>query len=131
MFKPMEYFKSKAVFYAFLSLGMVILAGDYLLVYLPMSGWILQAIMVGVYLEYLKTKKTIVLVAVMEIPFIASYGGSIAVAAIVSIFGVGFFLPIIIGLYFAVLTAVLLLGYLANQVFRKIRLFDRLSQKSV
>jgi|YelNatPaOPRAMG01_1025707.scaffolds.fasta_scaffold22838_3 hypothetical protein len=127
----MEYYKSKSVFYTFLSLGLAVLAGDYLLVYLPMTGWILQAIIVGVYFEYLKTKKTIILVAVMETFFVASYGGSMAVAAIVSLVGADFFLPITISLYFTVFGAVLLLGYLANRIFHRIRLFDRLRVRSV
>ena len=127
----MERIVSKSVFYAFLSLGLAILAGDYLLLYLPMSGWILQAIIVGVYLEYLKTKKTIIMVAVMEIFFMASYGGSVAVAAVVSIFGAQFFLPIIISLYLVVFAAVLSFGIIANYVFHRIRLYERLSQRSI
>ena len=63
---------SKALFYAFLAVGMGILAVNFLFVYLPLSGWVLQSVLVGVYLEYLKPKKTIVLVAVMEVFFMVS-----------------------------------------------------------
>jgi hypothetical protein len=127
----MERIVSKSVFYAFLSLGLAILAGDYLMVYLPMTGWFLQAIMVGVYFEYLKTRKTVLLVVIMEAFFMASYGGTVAVTAIVSLVGGQFFVPIVVGLYFGVLALVLSFGYLANFVFHRIRLYDRLSQKSI
>ena len=93
---------------------MGILAVNFLFVYLPLSGWVLQSVLVGVYLEYLKPKKTIVLVAVMEVFFMVSYGGSVAVAAIVSLVDSLFFVPVIIGLYIALIMAVMLLGYLTN-----------------
>jgi hypothetical protein len=76
----------KSVFYALLAIGMAVLAGDFLLVYLPMSGWILQSILVGTYIEYLGIKKTMLMVAIMEVFFMASYGGAVAVVAIVSFF---------------------------------------------
>jgi hypothetical protein len=121
----------KSVFYGLLAVSMAVLAADFLFVYIPLSGWILQAVLVGVYLEYLGIKKTIIIVAILEIFFMASYGGAIAVAAILSIFGTQYFIPIITGLYFLVLGVALLLGYLTNYLFHKIRLFERLSQKTI
>ena len=118
----------KSLFYIFLSIGMGLLAVDFIFVYIPLSGWVLQAVLVGVYLEYLKPKKTILLVAVMEIFFILSYGGSVVVAAILTLFGVQLFLPIMAGCYFALVASVFILGYGANRLFHKIRLFERLSQ---
>jgi len=118
----------KSVFYALLAIGMAVLAGDFLLVYLPMSGWVFQSILVGTYFEYLGTKKTMVIVAIMEVFFMASFGGSVAVAAVVSIFGTVFFLPIIAILYLVVVTAILLLGYFANYTFHKIHLFERINK---
>ena len=61
----------------------------------------------------------------------ASYGGAVAVVAIVSLFGIRFFLPIVVSLYLVVVTAVLLLGYLANYLFQKIHLFERINQRTV
>jgi hypothetical protein len=121
----------KSVFYALLAIGMAVLAGDFLLVYLPLSGWILQSLLVGTYLEYLGIKKTIFMVAIMEVFFMASYGGAVAVATIVSIFGTGLFMPIIVSLYLVVVTAVLLLGSLSNYLFHKIHLFERINQRTV
>ena len=60
----------KSLFYIFLSMGMGLLAVDFIFVYIPLSGWVLQAVLVGVYLEYLKPTKTILLVAIMELFFI-------------------------------------------------------------
>jgi len=119
----------KSVFYGFLAVSMALLAVDFLFIYIPLSGWILQAILVGIYLEYLGLKKTMLIVAVLEVFFIASYGGAIAVAAILNLVGSGFFLPIIVGLYFLVLTVALILGYLTNYLFHKIHLFERISDK--
>ncbi len=76
---------------------MGLLAVDFIFVYIPLSGWVLQAVLVGVNLEYLKPKKTILLVAVMEIFFIFSYGGSVVDAAILTLFGVQLFLPSMVG----------------------------------
>ena len=120
---------TKSLFYIFLSIGMGLLAVDFIFVYIPLSGWVLQAVLVGVYLEYLKPKKTILLVAVMEIFFILSYGGSVVVAAILTLFGVQLFLPIIAGCYLALVASVFFLGYGVNRLFHKIRLFERLSQR--
>lgn len=64
----------KSVFYGLLAVSMAVLAVDFLFVYIPLSGWILQAVLVGVYLEYLEIKKTIVILAILEIFFMASYG---------------------------------------------------------
>lgn len=121
----------KSVVYAFLAIGMAILAGDFLFIYIPLSGWILQSVLVGVYLEYLGAKRTIFMVAIMEAFFLASYGGSVAVAAVVSLFSSEFFLPVLILLYFVVIAAVLLLGCLTNYVFRRIRLFKRINQRII
>jgi hypothetical protein len=118
----------KALFYAFLSIGMGLLAIDFILVYIPLSGWVLQAILVGVYLEYLKPKKTLVLIAIIEIFFLISYGGSVAIAAILTLFGVQLFLPVIIGAYFGLIASVYMLGYITNKLFHKIHLFERLSK---
>ncbi len=120
----------KSLFYGLLAVSMAILAADFLFVYIPLSGWILQAVLVGVYLEYLGFKKTIVIVAVLEIFFMASYGGAVAVSTILSIFSTQFVIPIIAGLYFLVLGVALLLGCITNYVFHKIRLFERLSLKT-
>ncbi len=119
----------KSLFYIFLSIGMGLLAVDFVFVYIPLSGWVLQAVLVGVYLEYLKPKKTILLVAVMEIFFILSYGGSVVVAAILTLFGVQLFLPIIAGCYLGLVASIFLMGFGANRLFHKIRLFERLSQR--
>ena len=119
----------KSLFYIFLSLGMGLLAVDFLFVYIPLSGWVLQAVLVGVYLEYLKPKKTLLLIAVMEIFFLLSYGGSVVVAAILTLFGVELFLPIIAGCYLGLIASIFIFGYAANRMFHKIRLFERLSER--
>ncbi len=121
----------KALFYTFLSIGMGLLAIDFIFVYIPLSGWLLQAILVGIYLEYLKPKKTIIMIAIIEIFFLLSYGGSVVIAAILSLFGAQLFLPIIVGCYFGLILSVFLLGYMANRLFHKIRLFERLSQRKI
>ena len=120
----------KSVFYGFLAISMAVLAADFLFVYIPLSGWILQALLVGIYLEYLGVKKTMILVAVLEIFFMASYGGAVALSAILSILSTRFIVPIIIGLYFLVLGVGMLLGLIAHYLFHKIHLFERLSQKT-
>ena len=122
--------KSKTVFYAFLSVGIAILAIDFLFVYLPLSGWVLQAILVGIYLEYLKPKKTLLLVAIMEIFFINSYGGIVAISTVLSLFNSVFVPLIIVGLYFGLILAVFSLGFLTNLFFHKISLFKRLGHKT-
>jgi hypothetical protein len=119
----------KSLFYIFLSLGMGLLAVDFIFVYIPLSGWVLQAVPVGVYLEYLKPKKTLLLIAVMEIFFLLSYGGSVVVAAILTLFGVELFLPIIAGCYLGLIASIFIFGYAANRMFHKIRLFERLSER--
>ncbi len=118
----------KALFYAFLSIGMGLLAIDFIFVYIPFSGWVLQAILVGVYLEYLKPKKTLFLIAIIEIFFLISYGGSVAIAAILTLFGTQLFVPVIVGVYFGLIVSVYLLGYVTNRLFHKIHLFERLSK---
>ena len=119
----------KSLFFAFLGIGMAILAVDFLFVYLPLSGWIIQSILVGVFLEYLKPKKTIIMVGIMEIFFITSYGGSVIMAAILSLVRIEFFLPVILGCYFGLVITVFLLGCLTNYLLHKINLFERLSQR--
>jgi hypothetical protein len=118
----------KSVFYGLLAVSMAVLAADFLFIYIPLSGWILQAVLVGVYLEYLGLKKTIFIVVVLEVFFMASYGGVTALAAILSIVGACYFLPVIVALYFLVLAVALLLGYITNHLFHKIHLFERISQ---
>jgi hypothetical protein len=120
----------KSVLYGLLAIGMAVLAGDFLFVYIPLSGWILQSILVGVYLEYIGIKRTVIMVAIMEIFFMASYGGSIAIAAITSLVKTEFILPTIVGLYCVLIGAVLLLGYISNYVFHKIHLFERINQRT-
>ena len=119
----------KALFYAFLSVGMGLLAIDFLFVYIPLSGWVLQAILIGVYLEYLKPKKTLLLIALIEIFFLISYGGSVAIAAILTLFGTQLFIPVVAGAYFGLIASVYLLGYITNRLFHKIHLFERLSKE--
>lgn len=118
----------KAVFYAFLSIGMGLLAIDFLFVYVPLSGWLLQAILVGVYLEYLKPKKTLVLIALIEIFFLISYGGTVTIAAILTLIGVQLFIPVIAVSYFGLIASVYFLGYITNRLFHKIHLFERLNK---
>lgn len=120
----------KSVFYGLLAISIAILAADFLFVYIPLSGWVLQAILVSIYLEYLGLKKTILVVSILEIFFMASYGGAITIASILSLFGPQFFLIVTIGLYFLVLSVALLFGYITNYLFHKIRLFERISQRT-
>ena len=121
----------KSIVYALLAIGVAVLAGDFLLVFLPLSGWVLQSVLVGVYFEYLGTRKTVFLVAIMEVFFVASYGGATAVVAIASLFGAAYFLPLIALLYLAVVAAVLVFGRMANYVFHKIRLFERINKTTI
>jgi hypothetical protein len=120
----------KSVFYGLLAISIAILAADFLFVYIPLSGWVLQAILVSIYLEYLGLKKTILVVSILEIFFMASYGGAITIASILSLFGPQFFLIVTLGLYFLVLSVALLFGYITNYLFHKIRLFERISQRT-
>ena len=119
----------KSVFYGLLAVSMAVLAADFLFVYIPLSGWILQAILVSIYLEYLGLKKTILIVSILELFFMASYGGAIALVAILNLVGAKFFLPILAGLYLLVLAVALLLGYITHYFFHKIHLFERISQR--
>jgi hypothetical protein len=119
----------KSVFFAFLGVGMAILASDFLFVYLPLSGWVIQSILVGIFLEYLKPKKTLIMLGIMEILFLASYGGSVTLAAILSLVPTIVVLPVIVGIYFGLIVIVYLLGFLVNYFFHKIHLFERLSQR--
>jgi hypothetical protein len=120
----------KSVFYGLLAISIAVLAADFLFVYIPLSGWVPQAVLVSVYFEYLGFKKTILIVSILEVFFMASYGGAIAISAILSLFGPHFFLTVIVGLYFLVLAVALLLGYITNYLFHKIRLFERISQRT-
>ncbi len=65
----------------------------------------------------------------MEIFFILNYDGSIVVAAILTLFEVQVFLPIVAGCYLPLVTSIFLIGYGANRLFHKTRLFERLSQR--
>lgn len=118
------------MFYGLLAVSMAVLAADFLFVYIPLSGWILQAVLVSVYLEYMGTKKTVAIVAALEVFFMASYGGATMLAAILSFVGTHYFLPLIGALYFLVMVVALLLGYITNIIFHKIHLFERLSQRN-
>jgi hypothetical protein len=118
-----------SVFYGLLAVSMAVLAADFLFVYIPLSGWILQAVLVSIYLEYLGLKKTILIVSILEIFFMASYGGAITIAAILNLVDARFFLPIVAGLYLLVLAVALLLGYITHYFFHKIHLFERISQR--
>jgi hypothetical protein len=120
----------KSVFYGFLAISMAVIAADFLFVYIPLSGWILQALLIGVYIEYLGIRKTMIVVAVLGIFFMASYGGAVAVAVILTIFGSQYFIFLLAGLYFLVFGVALLLGYITYYIFHKIHLFERLSQKT-
>jgi hypothetical protein len=119
----------KSLFFAFSGVGMAILASDFLFVYIPLSGWVLQSIIVGIFLEYLKPKRTILMMGIMEILFLASYGGAVTMAAILSLVGGEFFLPVIIGCYFALIMIFFVFGCLTNYFFHKIHLFERLGQR--
>jgi hypothetical protein len=119
---------SKSVFYGLLAISMAVLAADFLFVYIPLSGWILQSVIVSIYLEYLGLKKSIRIIGILEVFFMASYGGATDLSAILSLSGFQFFLPIIVGLYFLVMAIALILGYITNYLFHKIRLFERLNQ---
>jgi hypothetical protein len=118
----------KSVFYGLLAISIAVLAADFLFVYIPLSGWVLQAVLVSIYLEYLGLKKSILIIGILEVFFIASYGITTAFSAILSLLGSQFFLPIIVGLYFLVMATALILGYLTNYLFHKIRLFEKLNQ---
>lgn len=120
----------KSAFYGLLAISIAVLAADFLFVYIPLSGWILQAVLVSVYLEYLGLKKTILIASILEILFMASYGGAIAILAILSLFGSQFFPIVIVGFYFLILAVTLFLGYITNYLFHKIRLFERISQRT-
>jgi len=81
----------KSLFYIFLSLDLGFFAADFIFVYIPFSGRIPSSCSGWGYFEYLKPKKTILLIGVMEIFFLLSYGGSVVVAAILALVGVEFF----------------------------------------
>ena len=119
----------KSVLYGFLAVSMAVLAADFLFVYIPLSGWVLQAVLASVYLEYLGLKKTVFIIAVLEVFFMASYGGASFLAAILTIVGIHYFLPLVVGLYFLVMGVALLLGYGTRYLFHKIHLFERISQR--
>lgn len=123
--KNMSYLPRSA-FCAFLGISIAILGIDFYVINFPLSGWILQAIFVGVFLEYIKPKKTLLLVAIMEIFFISSYGGWITILALSSLIGQAFFLPLIFVFYFLAVLAVFSFGIITNFLFHKINLFERL-----
>jgi len=118
----------KSFSYGLLGISIAVLTADFLFVYIPLSGWVLQAVLISIYLEYIGLKKSILIISILEVFFIASYGGTTALSAILSLLGSQFFLPIIVGLYFLVMASALILGYLTNYLFHKICLFERLNQ---
>jgi hypothetical protein len=118
----------KSVFYGLLAVSIAVLAADFLFVYIPLSGWLLQAVLVSIYIEYLGLKKSILIIGLLEVFFMASYGGATALSVILSLLGSQFFVPIIVALYFFVMAIALILGYITNYIFHKIRLFERLNQ---
>ena len=113
-----------------MGVGLALLASDFLFIYIPLSGWIVQSVLVGVYLEYLKPKKTLVMLAIMEVLFLASYGGSVSLALILGLVPTALILPVVVGLYFGLIAVVYVLGFLVNYFFHKIHLFERLSQRT-
>ncbi len=119
---------SRSTFWVLLALSLAILGIDFYIINLPLSGWILQAIIVGVFLEYLKPKKTLLLVALIEIFFISSYGGWMTVLALLSLIGQAFFLPLIVLFYFVAVLAIFSFGIITNHLFHKINLFERLTR---
>jgi len=127
--KQMRRDSPRSLFFAFLGVGLALLASDFLFIYIPLSGWIVQSVLVGVYLEYLKPKKTLVMLAIMEVLFLASYGGSVTLALILGLVPTALILPVVVGLYFGLIAVVYVLGFLVNYFFHKIHLFERLSQR--
>jgi hypothetical protein len=109
----------KSLFYIFLSLGLGFFAADFIFVYIPFSGRIPSSCSGWGYFEYLKPKKTILLIVVMEIFFLLSYGGSVVVATILTLVGVEFFLPIIAGCYLGLIASIFIFGYAANRMLHK------------
>jgi len=120
----------RSVFYGLLAVSMAALAADFVFIYIPLSGWILQAVFVSLYLEYLGLKKTIAVIAILEVFFMASYGGATFLAVILSLVGTRYFLPLVISLYFLVMIIALLLGCATNYLFHKIGLFERIGSDS-
>ncbi|MCW3996139.1 MAG: hypothetical protein NWE98_08340 [Candidatus Bathyarchaeota archaeon] len=122
--------KSKAFKVALTSIIMSLLAVDFFLVYIPLSGWVLQSVLTGVLIEYLGGRKTFVLLAGIELMFIYSYGGLTALAIMLGVAGSKLFFPIIISSYLALIAVFLLLGYITNYLLHKIHLFENLNQKT-
>jgi|YelNatPaOPRAMG01_1025707.scaffolds.fasta_scaffold55784_3 hypothetical protein len=122
--------KSKAFKVALSSIIMALLAVDFFLIYIPLSGWVLQSVLTGVLIEYLGRKKTLAMLAGIEFMFIYSYGGLTALAIILGVAGSKLFFPIIISSYFALIGAFFLTGNLTNYLLHKIHLFENLNQKT-
>jgi len=81
----------KSVFLWSFSCWLAVLAADFLFVYIHLSGWVLQVILVSIYFEYLGLKKTMLVIGILETFFMPSYGGATTVSAILS--GPQFFMP--------------------------------------
>ena len=69
------------------------------------------------------------MLAIMEVLFLASYGGSVTLALILGLVPSNLIMPIILGAYFGLILVVYILGFLVNYFFHKIHLFERLSQR--
>ena len=120
----------RSIFFAFLGIGLALLMSDFLFVYIPLSGWVIQAVLVGVYLEYLKPKKTLLLLALMEVLFLASYGGSVTLALIIGLVPRGTIPFLLFGIYLALIAVVYVLGFFVNYLFHLIHLFERLGHET-
>jgi hypothetical protein len=120
---------SKTVFYAFLGICISILGIDFYIINIPLSGWIVQALLIGVILEYLKPKRILFMVAIIEVFFIISYNGQLALATILSIIPSQFIIPMIIGCYIGLVFAVFAIGCLVNLLLHKTRLIERFPKK--
>lgn len=115
--------KPKSFLVALISVCIALLAVDFFLFYIPFSGWALQAVIIGVLLEYLGRKRTLALLAVIELMFIFSYGGLMALAVIIGLAGSKLFVPVIISSYLALIAAFFVLGHLTNYLLHRVHLF--------
>jgi hypothetical protein len=57
--------------------------------------------------------------------------GTVIIAAILSVVGIEFFLPIILGCYFGLIITVFFLDFLTNYFLHKINLFERLDKRRI
>jgi len=122
--------KPKSFLVALVGICMALLAFDFFLFYIPFSGWALQSVIIGVLLEYLGRKRTLALLAVIELMFIYSYGGLMALAVIIGLAGSSLFVPVIISSYLVLIAAFFFLGHLTNYLLHRIHLFESLEPKA-